>query len=64
MSKNSILKKLALIAAGAMILPAFAAADIKMGIILGFTGPIESLTPDMAIPQNWPSKKLRTQVNY
>ncbi|MDE0788689.1 MAG: ABC transporter substrate-binding protein [SAR324 cluster bacterium] len=48
MSKISILKKLALIAAGAMILPAFAAADIKMGIILGFTGPIESLTPDMA----------------
>ncbi|HIG77430.1 MAG TPA: branched-chain amino acid ABC transporter substrate-binding protein, partial [Candidatus Lambdaproteobacteria bacterium] len=48
MSKNSILKKLALIAAGAMILPAFAGADIKMGIILGFTGPIESLTPDMA----------------
>ena len=33
MSKNSILKKLALIAAGTMILPAFAAADIKMGII-------------------------------
>ena len=23
-------------------------ADIKMGIILGFTGPIESLTPAMA----------------
>ena len=23
-------------------------AEIKMGIILGFTGPIESLTPDMA----------------
>ena len=47
MSKISILKKLALIATGAMILPAFAAAEIKMGIILGFTGPIESLTPDM-----------------
>ena len=47
MSKNNILKKFALIAAGAMMLPAFAAADIKMGIILGFTGPIESLTPDM-----------------
>jgi branched-chain amino acid transport system substrate-binding protein len=31
-----------------MMLPAFVAADIKMGIILGFTGPIESLTPDMA----------------
>ncbi len=27
--------------------PAFA-ADIKVGIILGYTGPIESLTPDMA----------------
>ncbi len=25
-----------------------AAADIKIGVILGFTGPIESLTPDMA----------------
>ena len=24
------------------------AKDIKVGIILGFTGPIESLTPDMA----------------
>ena len=23
-------------------------ADIKMGVILGFTGPIESLTPAMA----------------
>ena len=23
--------------------------DIKMGIILGFTGPIESLTPAMAV---------------
>ena len=23
-------------------------SDIKVGIILGFTGPIESLTPDMA----------------
>ena len=47
MNKNSTLKKLALVIAGALILPAYAAADIKMGIILGFTGPIESLTPDM-----------------
>ena len=23
-------------------------SDVKLGIILGFTGPIESLTPDMA----------------
>ena len=47
MNKNSTLKKLALVVAGVLILPAYAAADIKMGIILGFTGPIESLTPDM-----------------
>ena len=24
------------------------AADVKIGVLLGFTGPIESLTPDMA----------------
>ena len=24
------------------------ADDVKIGVILGFTGPIESLTPDMA----------------
>ena len=47
MNKNSTLKKLALVIAGELILPAYAVADIKMGIILGFTGPIESLTPDM-----------------
>ncbi|MBC8257441.1 MAG: ABC transporter substrate-binding protein [SAR324 cluster bacterium] len=46
MSKNTI-KKIALAIAGAMIIPAFAAAEIKVGIILGFTGPIESLTPAM-----------------
>lgn len=33
--------------AAALLLPATASADIKMGIILGFTGPIESLAPDM-----------------
>ena len=47
MNTNSILKRLALFLVGALIIPTFASADIKMGIILGFTGPIESLTPDM-----------------
>jgi branched-chain amino acid transport system substrate-binding protein len=47
MNTKSILKRLALFLVGALIIPTFAAADIKMGIILGFTGPIESLTPDM-----------------
>jgi branched-chain amino acid transport system substrate-binding protein len=35
-------------AATALIAGAASAEDIKMGIILGFTGPIESLTPSMA----------------
>ena len=48
MNKKSILKRLALFSVGALIIPTFATAEIKMGIILGFTGPIESLTPDMA----------------
>ena len=47
MNCKKMLKYLALVLAGTMILPAFATADIKMGVILGFTGPIESLTPDM-----------------
>ena len=47
MNTKSILKRLALFLVGALIIPTFASADIKMGIILGFTGPIESLTPDM-----------------
>jgi len=33
--------------AAALLLPATASAEVKVGIILGFTGPIESLTPDM-----------------
>ena len=34
--------------AGAMLTATASAEDVKIGIILGFTGPIESLTPDMA----------------
>jgi branched-chain amino acid transport system substrate-binding protein len=33
---------------GAMLTATAYAEDVKIGIILGFTGPIESLTPDMA----------------
>jgi branched-chain amino acid transport system substrate-binding protein len=41
-------KLLAASVAGAMLLPAAAsAAEIKVGVLLGFTGPIESLTPEM-----------------
>ncbi|MFZ8893726.1 MAG: ABC transporter substrate-binding protein [bacterium] len=48
MKRTNFFKKVAMMMAGSLILPAVALADIKMGIILGFTGPIESLTPDMA----------------
>ena len=34
--------------AGVLALAASAAAEVKVGVILSFTGPIESLTPDMA----------------
>ena len=33
---------------GVMLTATASAEDVKIGIILGFTGPIESLTPDMA----------------
>ncbi len=42
------MKKLALAAVSALALTTAASAEIKIGVILGFTGPIESLTPDMA----------------
>ena len=40
------------------------AKDIKVGIILGFTGPIESLTPDMVLVQNLHLRKPQTQELY
>jgi branched-chain amino acid transport system substrate-binding protein len=42
------MKKLALATVSALALTTAAAAEVKVGVILGFTGPIESLTPDMA----------------
>ena len=47
MRKKSILKSLISLILAGLLIPAYALADIKVGIILGFTGPIESLTPDM-----------------
>ena len=47
MKINRMLTRLAIMLVGALVINTFAAADIKMGIILGFTGPIESLPPDM-----------------
>ncbi|WP_223476379.1 ABC transporter substrate-binding protein [Oricola indica] len=42
------MRKTLLAAASILALSATAQAEVKMGVILGFTGPIESLTPDMA----------------
>jgi len=42
------MKKLALATVSVLALTTAAAAEVKVGIILGFTGPIETLTPDMA----------------
>lgn len=43
------LTKLMMVALAASLIPAAASAQtIKMGVILGFTGPIDSLTPPMA----------------
>jgi len=42
------MKKALLAAASVLALSVAAQAEVKMGVILGFTGPIESLTPDMA----------------
>ncbi len=47
MKNKSIVKIIVLLVLGTFFVPAYAVADIKIGIILGFTGPIESLTPDM-----------------
>jgi branched-chain amino acid transport system substrate-binding protein len=45
---QKILKKSILAAAAASLIVSTAQADTKVGIILGFTGPLESLTPSMA----------------
>ena len=41
-------KLLIALAASTMLATTAMAEDVKIGVILGFTGPIESLTPDMA----------------
>ncbi|MGB2095893.1 MAG: ABC transporter substrate-binding protein, partial [Candidatus Puniceispirillaceae bacterium] len=41
-------KTLALAVTAAFLATPAYAADVKIGVLLGFTGPIESLTPDMA----------------
>ena len=43
------MKKIALaVAVSSMLTAPAIAADVKIGVLLGFTGPIESLAPNMA----------------
>ena len=44
--------------AATMVGSAMAAENIKIGVILGFTGPIESLTPDMATGAEMAMKEI------
>ena len=41
-------KSIALATAAALFATPAVAETVKLGVLLGFTGPIESLTPDMA----------------
>ena len=54
------MKKLLLTALASTMIaaPAFA-ADVKLGIIFGFTGPIESLTPPMAAAAEMAMKEIK-----
>ena len=39
------------------------AKEVKLGVMVGFTGPIESLTPDMAAGRNWRWQKRQKAAN-
>jgi len=47
----------------ALAAPAFA-DDVKIGVILGYTGPIESLTPDMAAGAELAMKEVNDSGNF
>ena len=47
----------------AMTTSALAGEEVKVGVILGFTGPIESLTPDMAASAELAFRKLPLRDN-
>ena len=59
------MKKVIMTAALSMALaaPAFA-DDVKIGVILGYTGPIESLTPDMAAGAELAMKEVNDSGNF
>ncbi len=53
------MKKLLLASAAAALMAGTASAEeIKLGVLIGFTGPIESLTPDMAAAAELAAKEI------
>ena len=42
------MRRILIVVAALFVMTSAEAAEIKIGVMLGFTGPIESLTPDMA----------------
>ena len=58
------MKKTLLAAAATALLATPALADVKLGIILGYTGPIESLTPDMAAGAELAIKEVNDAGNF
>ncbi|MCY4549611.1 MAG: branched-chain amino acid ABC transporter substrate-binding protein, partial [Defluviicoccus sp.] len=42
------MKRLLVASAAAALMASAAHADMKVGVLMGFTGPIESLTPNIA----------------
>ncbi len=53
------MKKLLLASAAAALMAGTATAEeIKLGVLIGFTGPIESLTPDMAAASELAAKEI------
>ena len=62
--KNALLAGSALALIGTSALAGSHAEEIKIGIILGFTGPIESLTPPMADSAELALKEINDSGNF
>jgi branched-chain amino acid transport system substrate-binding protein len=65
MFREKTMKKIALamVATSMLAAPALA-ADVKIGVLLGFTGPIESLTPNMAASAEMAMSEASASGNF
>ena len=59
------MKKIAMaVLASSMLAAPAMAADVKIGVLLGFTGPIESLAPNMATAAEMAMKEASDSGNF